>query len=682
MWQRDVYSLNGANKFRFTEPILEEHAVAVRVPSYIVSGVEQLEEKEQDFEWVLGLVQKSYIEEQSNVRMYDVLFDDGNTKCIPSGFTEHILRHEKDAIQPTNIVEPTCNISSDDDSEDEDGVRDGDDSWPDTHEDDLAEQAAEWEAWAHSLAGAAAVPGLESTSVMAILPAGATRQLSVGVNQKMPSGREEGIGSLPGEVETAGLVDRAGSALSAPHASMPTGQTAAPNALTTQVSAQTGQHVSVAKLPTFGTYNQSGVRRLPDSVGIAGMAAVDATDGPSSEHIAEYSSAKSLRPQIPAQRRQQVRLATKTEFGANTQFRSRNSPAPPDVAQLAAEDTGDQKQSVPTSQSQALTAEASTETPEAAIEMSASPSNARLPTQKCSGVAQESSAPTQQCSGVAEQSSVPTIQKIAVPGSLRGQAPAQTIQQVRVAKKSKFGAKKHSAATYSVMPIVAQQSSDTYTAGPLPPVFGDVAAGGATGDNQSSAKIDRVQAKNKSATVTAKKFGGGHGARQKLKSAGEEQMEFLPALGGIDEVLGLTAGAGPTSPIAGEIGRVRREKIGEALVAESEAHSSGVGRPRGKRSQTTDRSKKVVSKKLKWERRGGIGDLPAGGETHSAGSRGRHLTVEAGIVQLGEGAGTKPAEPAQPARAAAGNMFFLVFFWGIFVCFCFWWKMSHHVRVQ
>jgi hypothetical protein len=34
-----------------------------------------------------------------------------------------------------------------------------------------------------------------------------------------------------------------------------------------------------------------------------------------------------------------------------------------------------------------------------------------------------------------------------------------------------------------------------------------------------------------------------------------------------------------------------------------------------------------------------------------------------------------------PARAA-GNMFFLVFFWGIFICFCFWWNMKHHVRVQ
>ena len=188
--QQDVYSQSGANNGRFTELILQEHEVAVRVPSYIVSGVEQLEEKEQDFEWILGLVQKSYIEEQSNVRMYDVLFADGNRKCIPSGFTEQILRHEEDAIQETNIVEPTCNSSSDNDSEDEDGVRDGEDSWPDTYEDDLAEQATEWEALAHSLGF-----DVGSASVLAV-PA-------------------------------------AGSALSDPQSSMPTDDSAAPNALTT-----------------------------------------------------------------------------------------------------------------------------------------------------------------------------------------------------------------------------------------------------------------------------------------------------------------------------------------------------------------------------------------------------------------------------------------------------------------
>jgi hypothetical protein len=83
--------------------------------------------------------------------MYDVLFADGITKCFPSGFTEKVLRHEKNSIEPTKNTEPTCNTSSDDESEDEDGSRDGDDSWPVESEDDLEEQASEWEAWVQRL---------------------------------------------------------------------------------------------------------------------------------------------------------------------------------------------------------------------------------------------------------------------------------------------------------------------------------------------------------------------------------------------------------------------------------------------------------------------------------------------------------------------------------------------------
>lgn len=41
-----------------------------------MSELAQLEEEEQDLEWMLGVVQRSYIEEQSNIRMYDVLFAD------------------------------------------------------------------------------------------------------------------------------------------------------------------------------------------------------------------------------------------------------------------------------------------------------------------------------------------------------------------------------------------------------------------------------------------------------------------------------------------------------------------------------------------------------------------------------------------------------------------------------
>ena len=45
------------------------------------------------------------IEEQSNARMYDILFANGNSKCTPSGYTKQILINKKIAIQPTNNVE-------------------------------------------------------------------------------------------------------------------------------------------------------------------------------------------------------------------------------------------------------------------------------------------------------------------------------------------------------------------------------------------------------------------------------------------------------------------------------------------------------------------------------------------------------------------------------------------------
>jgi hypothetical protein len=190
--QRDVYSQSGLKDFRFTELVVQDHEVAVRVPRYVVSESVQLGEEEQDLEWILGVVQRSYIEEQSNTRMYDVLFADGNRKCIPSGFTEQILRHEKNAIQPTNNVEPTCNISSDDESEDDDGSRDGDDSWPVTYENDLHDETAEWEAWAQSLGaantkadcqgGIASTAGVEDVRspvrVRAVAPAKTAQQVS------------------------------------------------------------------------------------------------------------------------------------------------------------------------------------------------------------------------------------------------------------------------------------------------------------------------------------------------------------------------------------------------------------------------------------------------------------------------------------------------------------------------
>jgi hypothetical protein len=149
--ERDVCSQSGSIQDRFTKLMVEDHGVAVRVPKYIVSELEQSQGGEQDLDWMLGVVQRSYIDLQSNARMYDVLFADGNSKCIPSGFTEHILRHENNSIQPTKNVEATCNISSDDESEDEEGIRDGDDCWPCESPDDIHEQATEWAGWAERL---------------------------------------------------------------------------------------------------------------------------------------------------------------------------------------------------------------------------------------------------------------------------------------------------------------------------------------------------------------------------------------------------------------------------------------------------------------------------------------------------------------------------------------------------
>ena len=93
--QHDAYSLSGANEIRSTQLIEQDHEVAVRVRRYVVSELDQSKEGEQDSDWVLGVVQRSYIEEQSSARMYDVLFDDGIRKCIPSGFTEQLHMHPK-----------------------------------------------------------------------------------------------------------------------------------------------------------------------------------------------------------------------------------------------------------------------------------------------------------------------------------------------------------------------------------------------------------------------------------------------------------------------------------------------------------------------------------------------------------------------------------------------------------
>ena len=95
---------------RFAKIKVQKHEVAVRVSIYVLSELEQSIEEEQDLEWILGVVQKSYIEEQSNARMYEVLFANGVRKCIPSGFTEHILRHESHSTQPLDFNEPMCNI--------------------------------------------------------------------------------------------------------------------------------------------------------------------------------------------------------------------------------------------------------------------------------------------------------------------------------------------------------------------------------------------------------------------------------------------------------------------------------------------------------------------------------------------------------------------------------------------
>ena len=182
--------------------------------------------------------------------------------------------------------------------------------------------------------------------------------------------------------------------------------------------------------------------------------------------------------------------------------------------------------------------------------------------------------------------------------------------------------------------------------------FGEVAAD-ATGEMQDSAKgklrrklsaekgrpgmkrpqVQAVRVKNKSATNTAKILGAGHGAFQKLKSTCQEQIDLLPALGRIDEVLGLTAGALPQLPSQQFTARVGTPgRMLPPVIAERAPN-------RWKRPQQVVRSMKVatrVSKKLKLVRRGGIEDLPAGGDTDGAGSRERHVAVEAGFVQLGE----------------------------------------------
>ena len=41
--QQDVYAQSGSKEFRFTELIVQEHEVAVRVPKYVVCELEQLE---------------------------------------------------------------------------------------------------------------------------------------------------------------------------------------------------------------------------------------------------------------------------------------------------------------------------------------------------------------------------------------------------------------------------------------------------------------------------------------------------------------------------------------------------------------------------------------------------------------------------------------------------------------
>ena len=149
--EHDAYFLSGVNEIRSTQLIEQDHEVAVRVPRYVVSELDQSKEGDQDLDWILGVVQMSYIEEHSSARMYDVLFDDGIRKCIPSGFTEQLHMHANESLQPKQNFEPTCNISSDNESEDEDGSRDGDESWPVESEDDIEEQSYEWDSWAQTL---------------------------------------------------------------------------------------------------------------------------------------------------------------------------------------------------------------------------------------------------------------------------------------------------------------------------------------------------------------------------------------------------------------------------------------------------------------------------------------------------------------------------------------------------
>jgi len=90
--QEDVFFLSGSSELRLAEVAIQEHEIAVRVPSYVVNEVEQSIDEEEELDWIIGVVLKSYIEEQSNTRMYEVFLANGVTKCIPSGFTKHILK--------------------------------------------------------------------------------------------------------------------------------------------------------------------------------------------------------------------------------------------------------------------------------------------------------------------------------------------------------------------------------------------------------------------------------------------------------------------------------------------------------------------------------------------------------------------------------------------------------------
>jgi len=48
-------------------------------------------------------VQQNYIENQSNVRMFEVIFANGVTKYIPSRFPKQILKHEIDFNEQTSM---------------------------------------------------------------------------------------------------------------------------------------------------------------------------------------------------------------------------------------------------------------------------------------------------------------------------------------------------------------------------------------------------------------------------------------------------------------------------------------------------------------------------------------------------------------------------------------------------